>query len=42
MKIYTDLSMLGLGFVITPEIFAIRIGKYLIEIYNKNNDKYCL
>jgi len=27
MKVYTDLSMLGIGFIITPEIFVIRIGK---------------
>jgi hypothetical protein len=42
MRVYTDLSLLGIGFVLTPEIFVIRIGKYLFEIYNKNEDKYYL
>lgn len=42
MKVYTDLSLCGIGFVITCEIFVIRIGKFLIEFYNKNEDKYCL
>ena len=42
MRIFTDLSLFGIGFVITPEIFVIRIGKYLFEIYNKNEDRYSL
>ena len=34
MKIYTTLR-LGIGFALTAEIFVIRIGKIIIEFYNK-------
>jgi hypothetical protein len=35
MKIYTNLRILGIGFILTTEIFVIRIGNVLIEFYNK-------
>jgi hypothetical protein len=42
MKIYYDNTLFGIGIIISLEICVIRIGNYLIEIYNRSQDKFCL
>ena len=40
MRIVKNKDFFGIGFIITKDITVIRLGYYLIEIYNFNKKKY--